>query len=64
MRVAHVLNYVGGSYIYVQLEFASSFKVLEPSWNTANNEGWRTSWTMPADPTPMSGESLQLVQGP
>ena len=34
--MAHVPNYVGGSYIYVQLEFASRFRILEPSWDTAN----------------------------
>ena len=63
MRVAHVLDYAGGSYIYVQLEFACSFKILEPSWNTANNEGWRTFLTMPADPTSMSSWSLQVGSG-
>ena len=34
-----LMNYVCGSYIYVQLEFASRLKVLESSWNTANDEG-------------------------
>ena len=39
MRVAHVLDYARASYIHVQLKFASSFRILESSWDAANNEG-------------------------
>merc|ERR1719188_2294728 len=33
-----MLNYVGGSYIYVRAKFAVRLKILMSSWATANNK--------------------------
>ena len=33
-----MLNYVGGSYIYVRLKYASRLRILASSWATANNK--------------------------
>merc|ERR1719382_1139530 len=33
-----VLNYVGGSYIYVRTKFAVRLRILLSSWATANNK--------------------------
>ena len=40
----------------------SRLKVLQPSWNTANNEGWHTFLTKSADATSMPGVSLQTFK--
>jgi hypothetical protein len=35
---AIMLNYVGGSYIYVRTKFAGRLRILASSWATANNK--------------------------